>query len=428
MRSHRGHPVPPIEVTRAGVLVLLAFGLAACEPGASVPAPLATPVELASPAGDGAGEPFLAPASGGGVWLTWLERQGEAHALRVARLQGDTWSEPHSIATSSSFFVNWADFPSVFERSDGRIVAHWLARSGPGRYAYDVLTAISADGGVNWTEPGRPHRDGTQSEHGFVSLFALADGSTGAVWLDGRQTAAAHDAAAGNGGGDGHGVPGGPMTLRFTTIAADGTFGEDVLVDDRVCDCCQTDAAATQDGAVLVYRDRSEGEVRDISVRRLVGGVWSEARPVHADGWVIPGCPVNGPSVAARGRDVVVAWYTAAEEAPRVNVAFSTDGGEVFGAPIRLDEGNPVGRVDALMLEDGSALVSWLERTAEGASVQVRRVRATGAMSEPTTVATSSAERASGFPRMTRDGDRVLFAWTVPGDPARIHVAAAPLR
>ena len=414
-----------------GVAVAAALALTACERVAAPPAPLAPPSEFTSPAGGGSGEPFLVPAAGGGVWLSWLERIDSVHALRVARLDGNGWSEPRTIASSSSFFVNWADFPSVFERADGRLVAHWLARSGAGRYAYDVVTAVSSDGGANWTQPVRPHRDGTASEHGFVSLFPMPDGSVGAVWLDGRQTVSGHDATTHDtaAAGDGHEATANrAMSLRFTTLAADGVPGEDVLIDERVCDCCQTDVAATEDGAVLVYRDRSTEEVRDIAVRRLVNGEWSEAAPVHADGWVIPGCPVNGPSVSASGRSVVVAWFTAARDTARVNIAFSTDGGATFGPPFRLDEGDPVGRVDVLLLEDGIALVSWLERTADGAQVRARRVSAAGAMSEPTTVASSSAERASGFPRMALAGDHVVFAWTAPGDPAQVRVARAPLR
>ncbi|MCI0436278.1 MAG: glycoside hydrolase [Gemmatimonadetes bacterium] len=389
--------------------------------------PLAAPAPMPSPAGPASGEPFLATSSGDAAWLSWLERQDSVHALRVSRLEGESWSEPRTIATSSSFFVNWADFPSVFERADGGLVAHWLARSGEGTYAYDVVLATSTDRGESWTGPVRPHSDGTQSEHGFVSLFPLASGTVGAVWLDGRETVdnpQTHAAA----GADGHaGDATRAMTLRFTTIEPDGTTRDDALVDDRVCDCCQTDVAATADGAVLVYRDRTAEEVRDISVRRLVDGEWSAAMPVHADGWVIRGCPVNGPSVAAQGDAVAIAWFTAAGDTAKVNVAFSADGGATFAPPVRLDLGDPIGRVDALMLEDGTALVGWLERDADGARVLVRHVAPDRSMSEPTTVTASSAERASGFPRMARAGDRVIFAWTAPGDPARIGVAASPL-
>ena len=405
---------------RIGSIAWVTLLVTACaEAPATENAVLSTPLELQTPAGVNSGEPFLS-SSRDGVWLSWLEAVDSVYELRVAHLREGTWSAPATITRSPSFFVNWADFPSIIEMPDGRIAAHWLARSGPGRYAYDVVISMSADGGKTWSEAVRPHADGTQTEHGFATLFPAADGSLGAVWLDGRETAAAeHDAP------DGHG--GGAMTLRYGTIAVDGTISADILVDGRTCDCCQTDVAITAHGPVLVYRDRSEGEVRDISVSRHVNGEWTEPAPVHEDGWVIPGCPVNGPSAAANGSDVAVAWFTAAQDTARVRVAFSADAGVTFGAPHRIDDGDPVGRADALMLEDGTAVVAWLERTGSGAEVRARLVGPQGPLGPSTTVAASSAERASGFPRMARTGDRLVFAWTEPGDAPQVRIAEVRL-
>ncbi|MGH7502409.1 MAG: sialidase family protein [Longimicrobiales bacterium] len=381
--------------------------------------PLPAPEMIDSPAGPGSGEPFLSPAADG-VWLSWLEAVDSAYEFRVSLRSGDAWSPPRTVARSASFFVNWADFPSILELPDGRIAAHWLGRSGAGRYAYDVVVALSRDDGATWSDEVRPHADGTQTEHGFATLFVMPDGEMGAVWLDGRETAGnAHD-------GSEHSMNS-AMTLRYTTFSAAGVPAADELVDGRTCDCCQTDVAVTADGPVLVYRDRSDTEVRDIAVTRHVNGSWTEPVPVHEDGWVIPGCPVNGPSAAARERELVVAWFTAAQDTARVRVAFSSDAGATFGAPLRIDDGDPVGRADVLMLDDGQALVSWLERTDDGAEVRVRLVAPDGAMGSSTTVAASSAERASGFPRMALAGDRIVFAWTEPEPDARVRVAEMPL-
>jgi hypothetical protein len=198
-------------------------------------------------------------------------------------------------------------------------------------------------------------------------------------------------------------------------------------VDERICDCCQTGLAMTSAGPIVVYRDRSAEEVRDIYAVRLVNGAWTAPRPVHADGWVMPACPVNGPAVSAEGRRVAVAWFTNAGDTARVRVAFSDDAGATFGAPIQVDGGRPLGRVDVELLESG-ALVSWMEATGEkAAEVRVRQVAAGGRMGAPRVVAASSAERASGFPRMTRVGGQVVFAWTEPGTPSAVHTATAAL-
>ena len=131
-----------------------------------------------------------------------------------------------------------------------------------------------------------------------------------------------------------------------------GVISDPRLVDEDVCDCCQTDVARTSAGPIVVYRDRTGDEVRDIYVTRLVGGEWEPGRPVAEDGWTISGCPVNGPQLSSSGDTVVVAWFTAPEQRPVVYLAFSRDGGESFGDRIRVDEGDPLGRVDVELLEE----------------------------------------------------------------------------
>src|SRR5262245_18891800 len=118
------------------------------------------------------------------------------------------------------------------------------------------------------------------------------------------------------------------------------------MLDMKVCECCQTSAAMTDDGPVVVYRDSSDQEIRDISVIRLTDGKWSQPRWVAQDGWQINGCPVNGPAIAASGRRVAVAWFTGAAGAQNVKLAFSGDLGESFGETITVDDGSPLGRVD----------------------------------------------------------------------------------
>lgn len=413
----------------AALRAAAALLLAGCTAGEAELPRLAGLREIPSPAGPGAAEPNLTADAAGRVYLSWLEpedtaaaaaaaastRRG-AFALRLAVLQKGAWSAVRTIARGENFFVNWADFPSVVPLPDGSLAAHWLARSGTGTYAYDVHIARSTDGGASWGPALIPHRDGTASEHGFVSLFPWdGRGTLGAVWLDGRNFAA-------SGASRAHSPE---MTLRFTSMGPAGELGEEMLLDGRTCDCCQTAAALTADGPIVVYRGRSGQEVRDVWFTRFTNGAWSPPRLVHDDGWVIPACPVNGPAVSAAGRRVAVAWFTSAGERARVKVAFSADAGASFGKPVRVDSGEPAGRVDIELLGDGAALVSWLERGKTGAEVRVRRVSAGGRPGRTATIAASSAERASGFPRMARTGNQVVFAWTEPGRPAHVRVATA---
>lgn len=355
---------------------------------------------------------------GDGLYLSWLERDGDGHELRVSRWNGTAFADARSIHASDRFFANWADFASVLPWGDGRLAAHWLEKAANGTYEYDVWIRVSDDDGRTWSEPERPHRDGTLSEHGFVSMVAMAPLSAGgfaAVWLDGREFE--------KGAGDNE------MTLRFTTYDADG-FGEEVLLDGRVCECCQTGMARTDDGLFVAYRDRSGKEIRDIGYVRYVDnggdGAWTEPAILNEDGWHLPGCPVNGPQVTAKGNRVAVAWFTASKDTPRVQVLFSDDGGASFGAPVRVDDGNPVGRVDIEWLGD-DVLVSWVERL-EGRDGEVRTkmVASSGDVGTSLFVAKTGSGRASGFPRMTRFGDEVFISWTESYErkgPSQVRVA-----
>jgi hypothetical protein len=321
------------------------------------------------------------------------------------------------VAEGDNWFVNWADFPSVIALTDGSLAAHWLVKSGTGTYAYDVNIARSKDGGNTWGKAIIPHTDQTQTEHGFVSLLPLADGRVGAVWLDGRNLKDV------KGEGDEHMPLPLSMTLRYAAIDVAGKLSDEAQLDERVCECCQTSAALTSGGAIAVYRDRSDKEVRDIYYVSRQQGNWTTPRPVHADDWEISGCPVNGPAVAADGRRVAVAWFTGAKDSPRVKIAFSADAGASFAGPIDVDDGETLGRVDVLLLPDGSALVCWLSGTVEGGAVKVRRVSPDGMLGAPAVVAKTDISRSSGFPRMARLGDEVHVAWTEFGKPSYVRTA-----
>ncbi|MCI0697209.1 glycoside hydrolase [candidate division KSB1 bacterium] len=379
--------------------------------------------EVASPAGPGSNTPNLFTATDGRIFLNWTAQLADKrHALRFAVYENGGWTTPQTIAEGDNWFVNWADFPSLVAFADGALAAHWLAKSGEGTYAYNVNIALSKDAGKNWGNAILPHRDGTPTEHGFVSMLPWQDDRALVVWLDGRnfaQLSNGHHETA---------VPTEEMTLRRATLDKNGEMHDEALLDARVCECCQTDAALTANGAVVVYRDRSMQEIRDIGIVRFHNGSWTEPKILHADNWEHHGCPVNGPAVAANGAFVAVAWYTAAQDTPHVRLAFSNDEGATFGQPIEVGGGDPIGRVDLILLPDNSALVSWMEQMESDGEIRVRRVRADGWRSESQTVAQSSAKRASGFPRMARHENEIVIAWTQVGDPSTVRTAATKLQ
>jgi len=327
-------------------------------------------------------------AGAAGPWLSWVEPSGASgKSLRIAQWKNGAWTPAATVVTAEDQLANWADVPGVVELADGALLAHWLREQGSG---YVTELRRSRDGGGTWQALGALSSDTGTSEHGFVSHLPLA-GAPQSVWMDGR---------------------GGSTALYGATIA-DHATAEKVL-DDRVCDCCATASAMTGDGAVVVYRDRSASEVRDIGIVRFTKGAWQKATLVHADGWKIHGCPVNGPAVAARGAAVVVAWYTGANDHPRVLLARSADGGATFGEPVVIDDAVPFGRVGVALDAAGEAVVSWLARAGEAAELRLRRVSAAGRAGAPATVAALSGSRTTGIPRLLALGDRQLLVWVEP--------------
>ena len=377
-------------------------------------------VEIASPGERGSRYPHLAVGTDDAVVMSWLQPVGERrHELRYATLQESAWTGARSVGAGDDWFVNWADFPSVVPGPDSLLAAHWLQQRPGHAYSYDVRLAFSEDAGQTWTEPMSPHDDGTPTEHGFATLLPVGP-SVLAIWLDGRRTE----------GGEGHDHhAAGAMTLRSLTIGrASLGSGAGAEIDARVCDCCQTDAALTDEGPIVVYRDRSAAEIRDIGVVRLTAAGWTAPQLVHADGWHMTGCPVNGPAIDARGHEVAVAWFTAPDQ-PRVRLAFSSDSGRTFSAPVEVVKGAVAGRVAVVLLDDGRAVVSWLADSPGGTAFVAQPFARDGTVAgPPILIARSSIQRASGFPQMVRAGDRLIFAWTQAGEPPSLRTAVARLR
>lgn len=375
-------------------------------------------MEIPSPTGPGAMGAAFATAPDGTVYLSWLEPAGgEAWALKFSRydVAQRRWEPARIIDQGEDWFINWADFPQLAISRDGRITAVWFVNNpahhamatmadaghhGPG---YRGIYSQSTDGGATWS-PTLPVSDEAIPTE-FVALQPLADGRVLAAWLDGRARAAGQDR----------------QTLHARVL---GASGPDVLVDDRVCDCCQLSFVPAGDGALLAYRGRTTDEVRDMRIARFDGKHWSAPEPLHADGWKIAACPVNGPRLAVHPGRTVAVWFTAPDDRGQVLAASAAPDGR-FGEPVRLDLGRPQGRVDCVALPDGTTLTSWLEHTdrnqGKAGGIYARLIRPDGTPEAPELLAASTTARAGGFPRLVRTGDgNLLLAYTVDGEPSRV--------
>lgn len=385
---------------RALLLMIVLLAASSVFPQELVAQP-AQPQTVALPAGESAMAPFLTTAPDGTVYMSWLEREDGVTRMHFATRSGGVgangaagsgyaaWTPPETIAEGSDWFVNWADVPSVTVGEDGALLAHWLQRLGEGRYAYGIRFSVRRPDG-RWTTPTWLHEDRSETEHGFMS--AVWDGEAFvATWLDGT----------------GYGAGRNEMEVHTRSIGSDGRLGPETVLDSRTCDCCPTSMIRTQGGSlVAAWRDRSDGEIRDIvqSVRPP-GGDWSEPESVNEDGWIINACPVNGPALASHGDATGVAWFTAAGGEPAVLARIGS------GPVARLDSGGPAGRVAAYMVSDTEMVVVWLER-----GLWMRSVHADGTLSGSRQLAEASDARATGYPRLAPDGpDRLLVVWTQKG-------------
>lgn len=364
----------------------------------------------------------------------WIEGGTDGpFAVHVAGILGahapdeigsEPWMALPPAPVSAEGFVNWADFPSV--AVGGTFWLSWLERTAEG-YAPRVASLTADDDPMTregydpeharWTEPRWLPAVVKGPEAGFVSLVPMATQHGGgclAVWLDGRGMTA----------GD-HGHGGGEMQLRAALLDGNATPGPEVVLDERACECCQTDAALLPDGrAIVVWRDRGDDEVRDVAY--AVGDPrdpesWSTPALVSADGWRIDGCPVNGPAVATAGGRAAVAWFTAGGERSEVRLALAEDVGPGLGEPgfadpVRVDLGAPVGRADVHWLTGGeTGIVTWLEFADEGSGAvwHARAFDRQGRLGPPAEVAEVAGGRASGFLRTAPQVDRsVLALWT----------------
>jgi len=382
------------------------------------------PTPLGLPVAEEASQPDLQVTPGGGLLVSWLEPSaGGGHRLRLSLGSpragtGDAWQPPVTVAEGKDWFVNWADTPHIYALKDGSLWGHWLRRSGDGPMDYGIAMARSGDGGRSWSPSAPVHPGGTPGDHGFVTFWPQGDDRLGIAWLDSRQKAAAMAAGAPAPAHDAHDHGGGaPMMLRAALHGADGAQQAEWPLDASTCDCCTTSSAMTDRGVVVVYRGRDAKEIRDTRLVRFDGQRWSAPRDVHADGWKIAGCPVNGPVAAARGDTVWVAWYTEADGLPELRAARSDDAGDRFAAPVTIARGEQVlGRV-AIALAGEHVLLAWLEQDDGGQRLVLGRYDPALQSPRLTEVARLAARgRASGLPRLAANQKRAWLVWTDTAD------------
>jgi len=388
------------------------------KPNASVkPAVAPAVTRVDPPAGASAEAPNLFLSTNGAL-LTWIENTQGKKIVRFARFSQVRWSNVSTVVESDELFVNWADVPAIAE-AGGRIFVVFPERS-KGAQGYRSEIAVSSDGGLSFQRRGPLHSDTSDTEHGFVTFTPERVNAVRAFWLDGRAMAKPPIQP------DGLRPP-----MRLYTAVVGESVTDEVLLDERTCDCCNLGAGRSDKGAIVAYRDRNGDEVRDIAVVRAEDQGFSKPINLHEDGYRVAGCPVNGPALAADGSRVAITWYTYAKEEGRVKIAFSIDAGIHFSEPLTVGDSNgaasPLGRVAITWADHGDAITGYVEAERERARIVLRRANPDGSLFAPFTVAETRPERKSGFPKMVRLDDQLLVVWTEAESPSQLRASLVPL-
>lgn len=374
--------------------------------------------------------------------LSWQQKHSDqCHSLELAvatsKAAGVELGKTHTAARGCDWFVNWADFPSVAVADNGDWVTHFLQRHPQGKYAYNIMVTRSSNRGAQWEPPFRLHDDNSPTEHGFVALAPAGGDRVLAAWLDGRKmhAPASPDKTSGH---DAHAHHNDQMSLRSALIQRGGNILSAQEIDAKVCSCCNNDLTRAGSTHQLVFRNRSDEEIRDIGTAFWRDGLWHAHGIVHSDQWKIAGCPVNGPAIAAplappkkrAQAENIVVWTTMVGEALAVRAKLR--GEKTASAMITLDAGETVlGRVDVAPWRDSQWLVSWLGSAPKGQSALfIAVLDAKLQVLEKRRVTTLAAGRNIGMPRLASLGKRAVLLWTdatQKGDAVQTQVRAVQI-
>ena len=124
------------------------------------------------------------------------------------------------------------------------------------------------------------------------------------------------------------------------------------------------------------------------------------------------------PHLAADGDRITLIWFSAANDKPEVRLAHSSNGGADFSAPVRVDEGNAIGRAQVVLLPDGSAIAIWLENSRGTARLLARRVRDDGVLEGILELAKGAD---LGYPHAARAAGGVLVTWAERNAVSTVH-------
>ena len=378
------------------------IGLAACSRAPSVSLGSA---ELLNAGTDVGAAPMIALSPGGARTVAWVSAPGGGSDGRlyvstndgpVSELRDSLGGiEPHGEAPPKVGYAPNGDSTLYALYAVGKVI--------PGhRFPFTTLRfASSPDRGKSWNAPRTVSSDSIPGSRNFHAMHVSQDGTIYVAWLESSDES---------------------KSGTYLTHSSDGgaTWSKAVRVaPQEACPCCRTAIATARDGTLyLAWRSVAPGNVRDVVVAtsRDKGQTWSTPKEVHADNFIIDGCPHAGPSMLtdSAGR-VHIAWWTGAKDRAGVYYARSDDGAQHFGPAIALSTELMVrpAHVQLALGANQTVAAVWDDAGASRTLPRVMlRISRDGGASFGDTVSVSESNAAGMFPVLTLGGDTLTVAWT----------------
>jgi hypothetical protein len=266
----------------------------------------------------------------GTVSLAWMEEDRDVRSVMYAR--STTPGGPIGPAVRVNHpeeLPYWRQEAPAMVVHDDEVFITWglmHPKASPQQpLATELRLSRSTDGGRSFAPSVLVNDDPGVIQHTFDSLHRGPDGRLHMAWIDGR---------------DGKKDPG---TYAARSLDHGASITKNLKVDEGTCVCCRTALATAPDGTLYVaWRKIYEGNVRETVVARSIDGGETFEAPIIVghDRWVFPACPHRPASLGVDGQGrLYVVWYTeGTDEIPAIFIAHSDDRGKTFSEKRKLNQ------------------------------------------------------------------------------------------
>jgi hypothetical protein len=265
----------------------------------------------------------------GHVALVWVEEDKDVRSVLFARsaVPGGPVGAPVAINRPDETPYWRQEAPALVVQGNDAFVTWGLThpKSTPQQpLATELRLSRSTDGGRTFQPSVLVNDDPEVIQHTFDALHRDAEGRLHVSWIDGRE-----------GKKD-------PGTYVARSLDQGQSVTQNMKVDESTCVCCRTAVTSgPKDMVYVAWRKIFEGNVRETVVARSTDGGSTFEAPVIVghDQWVFSACPHRPASLGVDGQGrLYVVWYTeGADETPAIYIAWSDDQGRSFSEKRQLN-------------------------------------------------------------------------------------------